>query len=344
MPVRYCFGVVSEMDLIKEIELILGQVAPTGEVWIGDDCALVGYESGQTLITCDQFVQGVHFDITIATLCDIGFKASTTAISDIAAMGGVPLYMLVGLVAPRGVDIVSLYSGIKKASDLYGVPVVGGDLSEANPVAPLTIITITVIGTSHLNSLDLEHYGLVDPPRPVLRSGASHDDYIFVTGTLGGAAAGLRYLNDKLNKSAAIKFESATKPQEKESECPIIVERFLRPLARIEHGKVARLSGATAMIDISDGFAIDMHRIANASQVGFEIDELPICKGAVIQDCLGGGDDYELIFTAPNRRLVEANFAKKGLEVYLVGRCKSAKGGFFRDGTVVESVGWQHSF
>ena len=117
---------------------------------------------------------------------------------------------------------------------------------------------------------------------PVLRSGAGPGETVFVTGPLGAASAGLREL--RADPSA-------------QSAC---TAAFLRPVPRLGEGVAAALGGARAMIDVSDGFGIDLRRLAEASGVGVALDELPVAPGATADEALGGGEDYELVFTTPD--------------------------------------------
>ena len=107
---------------------------------------------------------------------------------------------------------------------------------------------------------------------------------------------------------------------------------------------MARLCGARAMIDISDGFSCDLNKVCARSQVGFELSNVPCAPGASLEDALGGGGDYELVFTAPFRDLIELVFADKGLDLYCVGRCIDSPGGRFTDGTPIVPRGHSHKF
>jgi thiamine-monophosphate kinase len=218
---------------------------------IGDDAAVVDPPDGPLLLAADAVVAGVHTPPDLP-LEAVGWKAVVVNVSDVAAMGGRPLYLLVTVAAPAGTDLERLFDGVADAARAYVCPVVGGDLTTADTL----VVTVAVAGT-------------VDGT-PVTRSGASPGETIYVTGPLGGAAA-----------------SGWTR----------------RPLARVAEGVDARGAGATAMIDVSDGFVADLGHIADESGVGFALDEVPVAPGATLEQALTGGEDYELVFTAPVARL-----------------------------------------
>jgi thiamine-monophosphate kinase len=146
-----------------------------------------------------------------------------------------------------------------------GCPVVGGDVSGAAEL----VVAVTVLGAAAGGD-----------GGPVSRAGAQAGDVVLVTGPCGGSAAGLRELRAQ---------GTAT---------PGVGEAYRRPVARLREGEVARLGGVRAMIDVSDGLALDLHRLADASGVGFELDEVPVTPGATPEEALGGGEDYELVLVA----------------------------------------------
>ena len=218
---------------------------------IGDDAAVVEPPSGPLLLAADTVVAGVHTPPDLP-LEDIGWKAVVVNVSDMAAMGGRPLHLLVTVAAPPGTDLDRLFDGVAEAAQAYICPVVGGDLTTADTLVVTVAVTGTVDGT------------------PVTRSGASPGESIYVTGPLGAAAA-----------------SGWTR----------------RPVARVAEGVDARGAGATAMIDVSDGLVADLGHIADESGVGFALDEVPVAPGATLEQALTGGEDYELVFTAPVARL-----------------------------------------
>jgi thiamine-monophosphate kinase len=276
------------------------------------------------LLAADAVVAGVHADLALVGLDDMGWKALVANVSDIAAVGGRPCCAVVTVAGPLGeIDFDLLYDGLTAASDAYGCPIVGGDLTSS----PTLVVSVAIVGDA----------GTADPqaelPGPVLRSGARAGDTIFVTGPLGSSAAGLHLLQTG-----------------RVSEAPDLVLAHRRPRARLDEGTVARRAGATAMIDVSDGLASDLRHIADASGVGVVLDRVPVAIGVnrVSDDAesmaLGGGEDYELVFTAPDPEAVEDAFASAGLGTPLrIGRCTADAGERrLRDGDL-PALGWEHA-
>lgn len=255
---------------------------------IGDDCAVVGceVEGRSLLLAADTVVRGVHgHDVD-----DLGWKAVVANVSDVAAMGGRPQWLLVTVAGPASVDLDLLYRGVQQAAAAYDCEVVGGDLVNA----PELVVTVAVVGRCDGDGA------------PVLRSGAGVGDSVFVTGPLGGAAAG---------------------------------GWTARPQARVAEGLAARQAGATAMIDVSDGLGADIGHLCDESGVGVELFHVPVAEGATEEQALGGGEDYELVFTAPDAERVAESFAEAGLSVpERIGVCVAD--------TAVRPprLGWQHRF
>lgn len=252
---------------------------------VGDDAAVVAPPVGSLLLAADAIVGGVDFVDEAER--QTGYRAVLVNASDIAAMGGRPLHVLVSIIAPPGVDLYGLIDGIADGVAVHGCEVAGGDLS--GTTGPLVVsVAIT---------------GVVEGGDPVLRSGARPGDGVFVTGPLGAAAA------------AEYRFGGGWAPR-----------------ARIDEGIAARRAGATAMIDVSDGFAADLTHLLDASGVGVVLDDVPRAPGASEEQALGGGDDYELLFTLPSGAPVPT--------------------GSIRVGTITDDVserppavaGWQHRF
>ena len=252
---------------------------------IGDDAAIVDAPDGPLLLAADAVVAGVHTPADLP-LEDVGWKAVVVNVSDIAAMGGRPLHLLVTVGAPPGTDLDRLFDGVAEASKAYLCPVVGGALTTAESLVVAVAVPGTVDGT------------------PVTRSGASPGETIFVTGPLGAAAA-----------------SSWTR----------------RPVARVAEGVDARGAGATAMIDVSDGLVADLGHIADESGVGFALDEVPVAPGATLDQALTGGEDYELVFTAPVADLPVA---------FRIGVCTAdpAERTLAGQALPVDAGGWEHRF
>lgn len=269
---------------------------PVVRVASGDDAA-VTVPGGATATSVDAMVEGVHFRRQTASLASVGRKAIAGALSDLAAMGAAPGEAYVQLGVPDDLDQAGceeLAGGLAAAAAEHSVAVLGGDVTRA----PSLILAITVVGHA------------AGPEQLVLRSGARPGDLLVVTGELGGAAAGLMLLErpelaDKIADEVAERLR----------------ERQLEPRPRLEAGRALAASGATAMIDISDGLGGDACHLAKASEVGLvvELDRLPLQEGvqavaaAARVDAsdlaAGRGEDYELLATVPAEVLDRARGA-----------------------------------
>jgi thiamine-monophosphate kinase len=283
-----------------------------------DDAAVLGIPAGGPLVvSVDSVVEGVHFDLSLCSPGDVGWKALMGALSDLAAMGAGPLGALVALCVPGGSGdgelAVGVMAGVAEASVAAGCPVVGGDVSGGDQL----VAAVTVLGTTDQGG-----------PGPVPRAGAQPGDALLLTGPCGGSAAGLR----ALRTGGATASSSA-------------VRAYRRPVARLAEGAAARRCGAHAMIDVSDGLALDLHRLADASDLGFRLDEVPAAEGATLEDALGGGEDYELLIAVSGAD-VEAligTFRREGLRLPArVGTVASDPAlRLFGDGAL-DRLGWQH--
>jgi len=267
---------------------------------IGDDAAVTGSSSGyDSLSTVDLLVEDVDFRRMWMPPRLLGYKALSVSLSDIAAMGARPRWALLSVGVPREVwnsrFLDEFYEGFFALADEYGVILIGGDVSRT----PERIVVDSIV------------LGDAKRKRAVLRSGARPGDLIFVTGTLGGAAAGLQLLESgaRLPKNTARKFRHNAPEQ--------IMLRQLRPDARVAWGRLLgekRL--ATAMIDVSDGLSSDLAHLCRASGVGAKIEAAripvdPLIEQVAVQASndmertlidpftlsLHGGEDYELLFT-----------------------------------------------
>ncbi|MFZ5448138.1 MAG: thiamine-phosphate kinase [Thermodesulfobacteriota bacterium] len=279
-------GPLSETGLItalaREFEPAPSQVI----VGIGDDCAALALTKTDYLLwTVDTLVEGVHFDLDYTSLFQLGWKSLAVNLSDIAAMGGEPLYALLSLGWPPARDrrlALEFAAGLAQAAREYGVAVIGGD-TVATPQG--LVVTVTLIGQ-------------VPATQMLRRSGARIGDLVFVTGHLGEAAAGLEILRRGLALAPDLK-----KPLE---------EAHLLPRPQLQAGRVlARQGLATALIDTSDGVATDLYHICRASGVGARIPAASVPISPRVQAAtpvlmcdpltlaLTGGEDYLLLFTSP---------------------------------------------
>ena len=293
-----------------------------GEVFSGDDAAVLAVPSpGQLLLSIDLLVEGVHLDLSLGSPADAGWKAIAVNASDIAAMGGRPLHVVAGITAPPGTDLDAISEGMVEACSSYGIALVGGDLSTGGSV----VLAVAITGTC-------------DGRAPVLRSGAKAGDVIWVTGPLGASAAGLEHL----------RCRGAACPHEPGAAGPALehlVRAYRRPLARVREGRAAATAGATAMIDVSDGLSKELDHIGSDSGVGIRLHYVPAAKGASLAQALGGGEDYELVFTAPEGAPVPEAFATAGLRPpERIGICSSVADERLLDGRLFPVTGWEHSF
>jgi thiamine-monophosphate kinase len=268
-----------EDDVLERITKIVTQdVVPLGERHVGDDAAVLKPFVGEAIISTDVAVLGVHLDSELFSLRDLGYKAVMSALSDLAAMGARPRGLVVAVSAPAGTDFEELHTGIAEASEAAGAPVVGGDLSSGHDVT----VAVTVFGEC--------------PGRgAVLRSGAKPGDEILVSAPLGRAAAGLR----RRREGAPLEDE--------------LVLAHRRPWPRLAEGMAARGAHVHAMMDLSDGLALDLHRLADASNVGFSLLDIPVAAGATVEEAISGGEDYELLIATNDAARLRMIFFDRGL-------------------------------
>jgi len=244
-------------------------------IGIGDDCCFIPPD---IVLTSDMMVEGVHFDLKYLTPEDVGCRATTACLSDLAAVGARPVGFMLSLGIKPDLDysfFKAIFNGVAGALQEAGVRLLGGDLSRSSKL----ILSGFAIGRTR---------------RPVLRSGASPGDYIYLTGYTGLAEAG----RIVLKRGVSLK-------RYRES-----VKRHRRPYPQVKLGqKLKRV--ASSMIDVSDGLLLDLSHLAEESQVGISIHHLPIHPELIRLEqefgiraetlALSGGEDFELIFTSKKR-------------------------------------------
>jgi thiamine-monophosphate kinase len=314
---------LSEDDLIVAIRRVLSGAGPEVIVGPGDDAAVLAAGSGEIVLTADAMIEGVHFDRGITSARDLGYKAVMASLSDIAAMGASPRAALVTLALTPELDaawVMELYGGMREACDEHALWLVGGDLSRGEQIA----ISVTVTGE-------------VAPGRAVTRAGARAGDVLAVTGTLGGSASGLR-----VARSGRVRGDTDR----------ALLRAHLRPTARVGEGAVLARHGATAMMDVSDGLAMDLARLASASRVAASIRlrDVPIADGATPDDALGGGEDYELLVALPAEEAFTAAASELretyGIPLTAIGSIGQGEGvsAAGQDGVErpLEVTGWDH--
>ncbi|MFC1855868.1 thiamine-phosphate kinase [Thermodesulfobacteriota bacterium] len=298
----------SEFQLIDSIRNQFKSVSEGVLLGISDDCAIIKKdEENVYLLSTDLLLEGVHFELKYSSARELGKKAACVNISDIAAMGGNPKYMLTSIAIPKTVDsgfIKEFYVGVKSVCKKYGVDLVGGDTSSSKKGL---FVNITVIGEAKRGEC-------------ITRCGARVGDGIFVTGNLGNSAGGLAILQNGHNVSESVK--------------KYLTRKHLSVVPRVDEGAFLAHSGrVSSMIDISDGIGSDIRRICYESNVGAMINlglipvtkqlkELSqVAKKSVYDYAISGGEDYELMFTvnsADEEKLMEdynKRFKKRAVRI-----------------------------
>jgi thiamine-monophosphate kinase len=270
---------ISEEELLDAIRRVLSVADPDVVVPVGDDAAVVRPGVGDLVLTTDALVEGTHFDRVTATPHDIGYKAIVVSVSDIAAMAASPRYALCALTLSDDVDAawtMELFGGMREACGEFATSLVGGNIARGSSV-----------------SIDVTLTGEVARGRAITRAGAQPGDTVVVTGSLGGAAAGIRLTREAIHGQLTDVVRDAIRRQQ-------------RPTPRVGEAQVLARHGATAMIDVSDGLARDLTRICEASGVGVRLDlsKIPAHPAAAEGEALGGGEDYELLATMPSELAV----------------------------------------
>jgi thiamine-monophosphate kinase len=289
----------------REFDAIRALLARWGPLTagVGGDCAVVPIAGGRVVVSTDTSVEDIHFRRDWMTPVEIGYRATTAALSDLAAAAATPVGVLVGLTVSHDWqgDLLALGDGIGEAVRAAGTVIVGGDTTRG----PVLVLTITVLG---------------EASRPLSRGGARPGDHVYVTGAFGGPAAAVRAL------------DSGERP------AGLVLARFLRPAARIGEGRWLAEHGAVAAIDVSDGLAGDLAHVAAASGVRIAVDLARVPRvpddAVTLDDVAAGGEEYELAVVAPAGLDVRAFHAAFALELTDVGTVSAAG----RDGAGVDLV------
>jgi thiamine-monophosphate kinase len=281
----------------------------------GDDAAVLAAPDGRYVVTTDTMVHGPDFRLAWSTPHDLGWKAAASNLADVAAMGARPTALVVAVAAPPDTAVAlleGLADGLRDAcAELApGCGVVGGDLS----VSPALVIAVTAFG-------DLEGRDAV------LRSGATPGDVVAVSGSLGLAAEGLALLFERAVDAEGA--PDASRAQEVRAEFPETVDAQLTPRPPLADGVAAALAGATSMLDVSDGLAIDARRIADASGVAIDLESSAVGSPMA----LAGGEDHALLATFPPDATMPDGFGaigvvRAGAGLSVDGRAYTERGGW----------------
>lgn len=325
---------IGEQDLIRAIRRRTMRRSPLVIAGIGDDAAVARTKTQPIIVTTDLLIEDVHFIRDIHPPRLLGRKALSVNLSDVAAMGGIPRFALLSMGAPGSIKknyIQGFIKGFLETAVAHSVELIGGDTTEASRMT----VSVTVIGEQGEKSI-------------VYRSGAKSGDAVYVTGNTGDAAAGLMILH---------KYPHMQDKDRSNALRPLIL-KHLDPCPRVKLGQELA-AVANAMIDTSDGVATDMGhileetRIKKGVQLAAEIDitALPLSRafkkyfgikkeGSIPEEALRfaiqGGEDYELLFTAPDSEKVRDNLSrlarKYKISITRIGKLKkSGKGGIILD-------------
>ena len=317
---------LSERELIARIQQLLPAAPPWLLVGIGDDAAIVEPERNRVeVLTVDAIVEGVHFDRAFVPPDAIGHRALAVNLSDLAAMGATPRLALLSMALPATLplaDFEAIAAGFAALAVAHRLHVVGGNLTRSP--GPL-MIDVTLVGT-------------VKRRQGLTRAGAKPGDDLYVSGSIGSAAAGLRFLRDRVSQQS--QAQSQCSGETTATGDSRLTQKYLRPEPRIRLGVLlARNRAASACVDLSDGLADGAQRIAEASGVGVTLDAgaLPIDPEArrffeaqgldPVEESMAAGDDYELLVAVRPRargRLAAA-IRHGGAPLTRVGRCTEAR-------------------
>ncbi|KGI78577.1 thiamine-phosphate kinase [Oleiagrimonas soli] len=322
-----------EFDLIEAIRARSATRREDVLLGIGDDAALLRPPPGHALaVAVDTLLEGVHFPLGTAP-ADIGWKALAVNLSDLAAMGATPAWALLSLSLPRADRrfVEGFLDGFMALAEPHRLALVGGDTTRGTLAVSVTV------------------HGFVHEEQALRRSGAKPGDAIFVTGTLGDAAAGLACL-DRQRDDADRLLTSAVDSRK------ALIERLNRPSPRVAAGQWLR-EVASACIDVSDGLLADLGHLCKASGVGasLDVDALPLSSALLTlfadnarDFALTGGDDYELCFTAAPEHAarIVADLARQGCGAARIGRIVAEEGVALHDAdgrrVTASASGWDH--
>lgn len=305
----------SEGEFVGWLRTLGPGKSPRVRMGIGDDAALVRVRSGSDLIlTADLSIEGIHFTTGLHPARSVGHRALARSLSDIAAMGGTPRFALISAAFPRalsGAWVKEFYRGVIDLAARFHVEVIGGDTSIVRRTA---MIDVTLAGE-------------IPRDKGLLRSGARPGDQIFVSGRLGLSARGLGILKVRSRR----KKDAAGKSKE-DHETESAIMAHLYPEPRCELGAWLQRTGLpSSMMDISDGLSSDLGRLCEASGVGARVlaEQIPGPSGVAeersLDFALNGGEDYELLFTVPGRKMAKVPRSHRGIPLRCIGQISRSR-------------------
>lgn len=312
--------------MLRQIRKLAGKTsrkmprAGAVKMGIGDDCAILRPPRGhEIVVTTDLNIEGTHFHREWHPAEAVGHRTLARGLSDLASMGAQPLACFLSLGLPTELPqswVDDFFAGLMRLGARFACLLAGGDLAESGD---RVVADVMVVGS-------------VPAGKGLLRSSARPGDIIYVTGQLGGSSASLRQLF-----SGGITALSRDRDH----------SRHFYPEPRIEVGRELRERKlANAMIDLSDGLSTDLGHICEESGVGAMLNQLllPISPGATLEDGLHGGEDYELLFTAPPSRKIPVQIA--GVPITEIGWIRRERGIWITDlkskPKRLTPKGWQH--
>jgi thiamine-monophosphate kinase len=332
---------VAEFDLITLIRDRCEIPREDVRLGIGDDAALLAVPAGQLLaVSTDTLVAGVHF-LQGSKAYDVGWKALAVNLSDLAAMGATPAWATLALTLPQAdrAWVVDFADGFAALAREFKLALVGGDTTQG----PLSV-TVTI-------------HGFVPDGAALRRGGARVGDAVFVTGTLGDAAAGLQVLRGTESGPGAAPAPRDVTAERSDAIRLALLGRLNRPTPRVAQGLLLR-GRASACIDVSDGLVADLGHVCAASGAGAELDVESLPPSSALLSLfnadarhafqLAGGDDYELCFTAaePDATALIGDLARSGCGATRIGRIVPEPGVRVRDSAgrevIVTRRGWEH--
>ena len=332
---------VAERELLRRIRE-RSAPGPGLRLGIGDDCALLRTRPGEELaVTTDLSIAGRHFELNWHPPESVGHRTLARGLSDLAAMGARPVAAFLSLGLPRELTTAAgrgrsrrawvdrFFDGLLALADAHKTPLAGGDLAES-PIAVADIVLVGAVRRGHA----------------LLRSGARPGDLLYVTGSLGGAAAGLERLSGLAKAGSSSDLRAVKIPKSLEA----ALAPHLYPQPRIAQGLSLQRRGlATAALDVSDGLSTDLGHLCEESGVAalVESDSLPVHPAATSYQALHGGEDYELLFTARATTRIPRRLA--GVPVTEIGRITRIRPGepivqliTGRIAEPLEPKGWEH--